>query len=230
VSHAIAQAAHRFDERGVEFAAETGDEYFDGVGIAIEILRVDVLGELGSRDNLAAAVHQIGEHAEFVAGQFHRGARQGNASGARVQRESTATKFSLREPAGAANQSSKTGEDLFDAEGLGNVVVGAAVDALNFFVPAPSRCQNQHGREDTGLPPAPQQCESVDFGQSEIEHYGIILLGVGKEVGLLSIGGAIDCITGSAQRSCQLAGQQYFVLDNQNAQLHSYSAIGMNGG
>jgi hypothetical protein len=228
-AHAVTQAAHRFDERRAELAPQTGDEYLDGVGITVEILRIDVLSKFGSRHDSAAVVHQIREHAKFMAGQLHGSAAGGNASRARVESECAATKFRLSQAARTANQSPNARQHLFDPEGLGDVIVRAAIDPLNLFVPAPSRGQNKHGHENPVFPPPSKQCEPVDFRQSQIEHNGIILLRVGKEIGLLPIGGAIDGIAGFAQRFCQLTGQKRFVFDNQNAQLHPYSAVWMNG-
>src|SRR3546814_7213002 len=53
----VATAAHGFDrlERalGVELLAQAADEDFDHVGIAVEVLLVDVLGEVGLRDQFA---------------------------------------------------------------------------------------------------------------------------------------------------------------------------------
>src|SRR3546814_1407269 len=53
----VATAAHGFDrlERalGVELLAQAADEDFEHVGIAVEVLLVDVLGEVGLRDQFA---------------------------------------------------------------------------------------------------------------------------------------------------------------------------------
>ena len=55
-----------------ELPPQARDEHFDGVRIAIEALRVDVLGQLALRHDATAMVHQVGQHAELVAGQLHR--------------------------------------------------------------------------------------------------------------------------------------------------------------
>src|SRR5262249_10469437 len=56
--HAIALAANGLDRLSAELQAQAPDEDFDGIGVAIEILRVDVLDDLASSDDLAGAVHQ----------------------------------------------------------------------------------------------------------------------------------------------------------------------------
>src|SRR5215472_14611402 len=49
--HAIPEAAHRFDERCAQLAAQPRDEHLHGIRIAVEALRVDVLGQLALRDH-----------------------------------------------------------------------------------------------------------------------------------------------------------------------------------
>lgn len=202
--HAVAHSAHCFDEGRAEFAAETCDEDLDGVGIPVEILRVDVLSELGPRHDSSAMVHQIREHAELMAGQLHRGAADRHASGARVKSQRAAPKFGMGKPACAADQSSNACKDLFDPEWLGNVVVRPAVDPLYFFMPASAGGQNEHGREDAHFPPPAKQGESVYFRQSEVEYNRVILLRVAEEIGLFPVGRAVDGIAGVGERFRQL--------------------------
>jgi hypothetical protein len=78
-------------------------------------------------------VHQVRKHSEFMAGQLHRSAVDGNASCAWVKRERAATELRLRKPARAADQCSNAGQDFFDAEGLCDVVVRPTVDPPALF-------------------------------------------------------------------------------------------------
>ena len=71
---------------GPELAPQPGDEDLDGVRVAIEALRVDVLGQLALRHHAALVVHEVREHAELVARQLHRRAVQGHPGAARVER------------------------------------------------------------------------------------------------------------------------------------------------
>ena len=74
--NAIAEAADRLDDRGAQLAPQPRDEHLDGVRVAVEILRVDVLGQLALRHDAVAVVHQVREHAELVARQLHRQRRR----------------------------------------------------------------------------------------------------------------------------------------------------------
>src|SRR6185437_7279517 len=61
----------------VQLAPQPADEHFEHVGVAVEILLVDVLGEVGLGNQLAGVQHQVFQHLVFVAGEvdqlaFHR--------------------------------------------------------------------------------------------------------------------------------------------------------------
>ena len=60
---AVAAAAHGLDrlERalGIELAPQAADEYLQHVGVAVEVLLVDVLGEIGLRHQLAGVQHEV---------------------------------------------------------------------------------------------------------------------------------------------------------------------------
>src|SRR5262249_1560996 len=124
----------------------------------------------------------------------------GHASRPRVQSERAAPKLAERDTAGATNQRSDARENLLDSEGFRDVIVCAAVDPLNFFVPASARRQHEHGLEHPRLPPAAQQSESVYFRQAEIEYDSIILLRLCEEIGLFTVGGRVDSIPGFRER------------------------------
>ena len=70
----IAATAYGFDrlERavGVEFLAQATDEHFEDVRIAVEVLLINMLGQIGFRDQFARMHHQILQHLVFVAGQI----------------------------------------------------------------------------------------------------------------------------------------------------------------
>src|SRR5437868_12214841 len=57
----------------VQFLAQAADEDFEHVGVAVEVLLVDVLGEVGLRDQLARMHHQVFEDLVLVAGEVHVG-------------------------------------------------------------------------------------------------------------------------------------------------------------
>src|SRR5205823_6556802 len=55
---AVAEPAHRLDEVGRDLLAQAADEHLDGVGVAVKVLVVEVLDELGARHDAVAVQHQ----------------------------------------------------------------------------------------------------------------------------------------------------------------------------
>src|ERR1700752_4399909 len=68
----VAEAAHGLDHVDAELAADAADEDLDRVGVAVEILVVEVLAQLGARDHAAGMMHEIGEQPVFVRGELDR--------------------------------------------------------------------------------------------------------------------------------------------------------------
>src|SRR5215207_1319303 len=68
--NAISQAADSLDQRRAELTPQPRDEHFNRVRVAIEVLRVNVLGQLALRYDAVAMVHQVRQHPEFVTRQL----------------------------------------------------------------------------------------------------------------------------------------------------------------
>src|SRR3569623_2321853 len=56
----IAEAADGLDDVDVELLADAADEDLNGVGVAVEILVVEMLDELGARHHAPRMMHQVG--------------------------------------------------------------------------------------------------------------------------------------------------------------------------
>jgi hypothetical protein len=161
-------------------------------------------------------MHEVGEDAEFVAGELDGGAIHGDARGAGVEGEGAAADFDVREAGGAANQGAEAGQEFLDAEGFREVVVGAAVDALDLLVPTAARGEDENREEEAGVAPAAEERQAVDFRKAEVEDDGIVRFGVGKEVGAFPVGGGIHGVAGRFERCSQLPRQRLLVFDHQN--------------
>src|SRR5689334_13344165 len=57
----IAKPAHRLNKARVQLLAQAADEDLDRVGVAVEILVVEMLHQFGARYNLAAMMRKIGQ-------------------------------------------------------------------------------------------------------------------------------------------------------------------------
>src|ERR1700722_13552224 len=78
----IPEPAYGLDDLDPELLADTPDEDFDGVGIAIEVLIVEMLDKLGVGHHQPGVGHQVGKQPVFVGGELHRRAVDRYPSGA----------------------------------------------------------------------------------------------------------------------------------------------------
>ncbi len=73
---AVAAAAQGFDGMqrfvGIELAAQAPDEHLDDIAVALEVLVVQPLGELGLGDHVAGTQHHVFEDAVFERGELDR--------------------------------------------------------------------------------------------------------------------------------------------------------------
>ena len=53
----IPEATHGLDDFNPEFFADAPDEYFNRVRVAVEVLVVEMLNQLGARDHAASVMH-----------------------------------------------------------------------------------------------------------------------------------------------------------------------------
>ena len=59
----IAKPAHGLYDIDAELFAHAADEHLDGVGVAIEILVVEMLDQLAARDHAAGMMHEVRQQA-----------------------------------------------------------------------------------------------------------------------------------------------------------------------
>src|SRR5688572_13788207 len=68
----ISEPAHRLDDVDAELFSDAADEYLYRVGVAIEILIVQMLDQLAARNYAAGMVHEVGKQAIFVRRELDR--------------------------------------------------------------------------------------------------------------------------------------------------------------
>src|SRR5262249_60284525 len=81
-SEQIAKPAHGLYDIDAELFAHAADEHLDGVGVAIEILVVEMLDQFAARDHAAGMMHEVGQQAILVRGELNRIAAAGQAPAA----------------------------------------------------------------------------------------------------------------------------------------------------
>ena len=101
---------------------------------------------------------------------------------------------------------------------LGDIIVGAGIEALHLVAPAVARGQDQHRHDAAVASPGLQHRDAVHLRQSDIEHDRVVGLAVAEKVAFLAIEGAIDDVTGVGQRSGELTIEIGIVFNDEQAQ------------
>src|SRR5262249_23523068 len=99
VFHPVTQPAHRLNERRAELSPQAADEHLNGIGIAVKVLGIDMLGELALGNHAFSMVHKVRKHAKFMAGQFDLHAFQGHFAGSWIEHKRTAAQLRADLPA-----------------------------------------------------------------------------------------------------------------------------------
>src|SRR5688500_4847714 len=104
----ITQPADGRDHIRSELLPDARDENLDRVGIAVEILVVNMLDQLGTGNDLALVMHQIGEQFIFLGGELHRLPIEGHLARARVETDVAGGELGTGIARRAANERAKT--------------------------------------------------------------------------------------------------------------------------
>src|SRR5215831_2161548 len=217
-SEQIAKPAHGLDDIDAELFANAADEHLDGIGVAIEVLVVEMLDQFAARDHAAGMMHEVGEQAIFVRGELDRIAVDGHAAGTGVEAPGAAIELALGVTGRAAQECADARQNLLEMEGLGDVVVGAGVEALDLVAPAVAGGEDKDRHGPAGAPPRLQHRDAVHLGQADVEDHRIIGLAFAEKVALLAVEGTIDHVARIDERGRELAIEIGIVLDHEETQ------------
>ena len=118
---------------------------------------------------------------------------------------------------GAAQQRAQASQHLLHVERLGDVIVGAGVEALHLVAPAVARGQDQHRHRAARLAPGLEHGNAVALGQADVEHDRVIGLGVAEKPAFLAVEGPVDGVARRFQRRRDLAVEIAIVFDDEKA-------------
>ena len=114
-----------------------------------------------------------------------------------------------------AQDGAHPGNQFFHLEGLGQVIIGARIDALDALRPALARRQD----DDRHLPPfrtpALQDGQAVELGKPEIEHDGVEVLGSAAVPGIFAVPANLHGKPRRSQAGNHVFGNLPLVLDDQ---------------
>src|SRR5690606_4742497 len=129
VVEAVAKSTDGSDHVGTQLLADASDENLDRVRIAVEVLVVDVLDQLGAADHLALVVHEVAEELVLLRCQLDRFSIQGDAARARVEPDRARRQFRTGISRSAADQRAQPGAQFPRLERRGKEVSGSGVEA-----------------------------------------------------------------------------------------------------
>ena len=116
-----------------------------------------------------------------------------------------------------ADQGAQPRQHFLDVERLGDIVVGAGIDARNLVAPAVAGGEDQHRHLAPGTAPSLENGQPVHLRQADVEDDRVVGLGIAEEMALLAIAGRIDGIAGIGQRCDELAIELGIVFNDENA-------------
>jgi hypothetical protein len=99
-------------------------------------------------------MHEIGEQAIFVRGEFDRIAVDRHAAGAGIEAHGAAIELSFGVAGRTAQQRADARQHLLEMKGLGDVVVGAGVETLDLVAPAVARGEDEDWHGPAGAAPS----------------------------------------------------------------------------
>ncbi|ENN84081.1 hypothetical protein RHSP_79045 [Rhizobium freirei PRF 81] len=213
----VTQAAQRCDLHGAAFEllADAVDVDFDGAGIGEIVEAEDAFRQRGLGDGRACLHDQVFEHGMFARRQRQGFARQIELSRPAVEHQVADGDFRSGPVVAAAHGGAYAGFQLGDLEGLGEIIVGAAVEACDAAIEAGIGCQDDDRHLVAALAQALQYRQSVHFRQRQIEDDD----GIGRDfqhvLGVLAVIGDVDDILRLTQRLAEPGRQFAVVFDDQ---------------
>ena len=138
-----------------------------------------------------------------------------DAAGAGVEPHRPAVELALGVAGRAAQQRADARQHLLEMERLGDIVVGAGVEALHLVAPAVARGEDQHRHGAAGAPPGFQHRDAVHLRQADVEDHGVVGLALAEVMPLLAVERAVDDVAGVGQRGRELPVEIGIVLDDE---------------
>src|SRR5262245_6418875 len=114
----IAEPADGLDDVDAELLADATDEHLDGVRVAVEILVVEMLHQLGARNHPAGVMHQVREQAIFMRRELDRVAVHRHPAGAGIEAYGPAIELALGMTGRPAQQRPHARQHFFEMKRL----------------------------------------------------------------------------------------------------------------
>ncbi|MNI31423.1 hypothetical protein D3C73_853080 [compost metagenome] len=172
-----------------------------------------MFGEVAFGEDLLGVQHEITQQAKLRGGQLNVRTVAHNALATFVQMQPGSLERWLVDLAmGAAQQRLDAQKQLFGMEWLGQVVVGAGLEAFDAFGPGVSGRQDQHRRGQPRRAPLRQHLKPRHAGQTEVEDDQVVRLGAALMYRIATIGQPVHRIPLAIEAGQQFVGQGHMVF------------------
>ena len=121
----------------------------------------------------------------------------------------------------ASQERAHTGFELGHREGFGQIVVGAQVQAVHAILDRITRREHDNTRLRAPNTKTPQDLETVDVGEPDVEHEEVVRGTSEQRVGILAARRMIDCVARAREDHHEPICEQPVVLDNKHAHMRS---------
>lgn len=192
------------------------------MGAAAEVVGPDPVEDLRLAEHAARVAHQEAEQLELGRGQLHELAGPGHLAGLLVHDQvAHAQPRALVELPGharAAQQATEPGDDLLQAEGLGDVVVAARRDARDTVLHRVPRGEEEHAHVGLHGMQGAQHRETVGVREHHVQDDGVRHQLPGLSERGRSVPGRADLPALVAQGTGEHLGEVGVVVDDEDAQ------------
>ena len=127
----------------------------------------------------------------------------------------------------AAQQRAQPGEQLLEGEGLGEVVVGPGVEALDPVADGVAGGEHEDGYVVPGGPQRARRLDPVESRHHHVHHDHVRVAGPEDGERLGAVGGQRDVVPVELQRAAQRVAHGAVVVDDEHAGLGEVSGTGL---
>ena len=212
----ISEAPDGLDQSMADLAAQSGDNDFHRIRVHLGVAVIDALEKVATGDDMLLAKHETGQDAPFEGGQAQRQTVEAESAELRIIGDRPADDQRRGMACGPAHKRAQPHHNLFHAKRLDEIIVGAGLEAFDFFGPPVARGQDENRQGSAGCTPRPQHCDSADFRQAQIEHGRVIGFGIAEMLAVLPVRRNIDHEIFCLQRAGDRVGQKIIVLDKKD--------------
>ena len=183
-----------------------------------------MLLDLLARQHAARVQHEHLQQIELARGQLHRLVAAPHLARGGVERHLAQHQAGSGHAVRAAHQRAQARRQFAQIDGLDDVVVGAAVQALDARVDGIARGQHQHRRAHALGANGGQRVQPVLARQAQIEHRRLVLSRQQLALGGDAIAHPVDRKAMLAQTRLQARAEQFVVFSQQHAHGRSQSS------